>query len=270
MIIQWKKYMFKINDIYGSPVEKEMAQADVHAYFQQNDFIESDAILSIHKRVKTLCIDLYKTEEELRKDMNKSTRYQINKASRDNLRIEHLTAPTTKETLEFIEFFNSFAKEKGIELCREDKVKSLKENNNLIISNVYHENGSKLVSHLYMADGSRATMLYSCSGRFTETDIPHREVGRANRYLHWQDILFLKEENYKVYDFLGLSRDKDDKAQQNINDFKKGFGGRVEINYQSIIPQTKKGLLMILLLKFRWRNQLERVVKGRTIRERGV
>ena len=250
MIVQWKKYIFKINEIYGSPIIKKGApKADVHAYFQQSKFIKSKLKYSIYKRVKTLCIDLNKTEEELKKEMNKTTRYQINKAGRDNLSVEHIIKPTNKDVQEFIVFFNPFAKEKGIELCLEDKIQSLKANDHLLISNVYHKDGRKLGSHLYMVDGIRATMLYSCSGRFTETDIPPIQIGRANRFLHWQDLLFLKAENYKVYDFLGLSIDKKNKAQQNINDFKRGFGGYEEIGYQSVVPKTIKGMLMILLLK---------------------
>ena len=42
MIIQWKKYIFKINEIYGSPIpEKEIPKADVHAYFQQKNFVKT-------------------------------------------------------------------------------------------------------------------------------------------------------------------------------------------------------------------------------------
>lgn len=36
MIIQWKKYMFRINEIYGSQsIDKDMPEADVHAYFNK-------------------------------------------------------------------------------------------------------------------------------------------------------------------------------------------------------------------------------------------
>lgn len=266
MIIQWKKYIFTINDIYGaSPQGKNLPQADVHAYFQQPDYLEADRKLTLHKKVKTLCIDLDKSEQQLRKEMNRTTRYQINKGSRDGLTVKHLTAPTKQDIIEFAAFFNPFAEEKGIELCREDKVKALQNSKRLVISYVHHQDGRKMASHLYIIDGARATMLYSCSGRFTETDIPPLQIGRANRYLHWQDIIFFKAEGYQVYDFLGLSIDENDQDQQNINKFKKGFGGREEINYQSFVPQTKKGMLMLFLLRLKWRNQLE-LVNRETIR----
>ncbi|GEM_PF-833649 len=271
MIIQWKKYIFTINDIYGvSPEETNLPQADVHAYFQQPDYLEANRKRTLHKRVKTLCIDLDKSEEQLRKEMNRTTRYQINKAGRDHLTVKHLTTVTKQDIIEFAAFFNPFATEKGIELCREEKVKALQNSNRLVISYVYHEDGRKMASHLYIIDEVRATMLYSCSGRFTETDIPPLQIGRANRYLHWQDILFFKEQGYQVYDFLGLSIDENDQEQQNINKFKKGFGGREEINYQSFVPQTKKGIVMFFLLRLKWRHQLELVKRETIIREKQV
>lgn len=267
MIIQWKKYIFTINDIYGTSKDAVLPKADVHAYFQQSDLIDADKKLALHKKVKTLCIDLQKSEEQLRKEMNRTTRYQINKAGKDNLKIKHLSEPTKADIVEFATFFNPFAKEKGIEICREDKVKALQRSNRLVISYVFHPDGRKLASHLYIIDGNRATMLYSCSGRFTATDIPPLEIGRANRFLHWQDILYFKQEAYATYDFLGLSINEKDKDQQNINKFKKGFGGREEFQFQSFVPQTKLGIVMLFLLRIKWHKQIERIQRGSLVQE---
>ncbi|GGK05779.1 hypothetical protein GCM10007063_30200 [Lentibacillus kapialis] len=136
-----------------------------------------------------------------------------------------------------------------------NKVESLRKNRQLVISYAFHQSGHKLVSHLYIADGKRAIMLYSCSVHYD--DIKPIEISRANRYLHWQDILYFKETGYRVYDFLGLSIDEEDREQQNINKFKRGFGGREELNYNSYTAQTMKGKVMLLLLRWKWRNQPE-------------
>lgn len=136
-----------------------------------------------------------------------------------------------------------------------------------MISYVYHKYGHKLASHLYIANGKRAIMLYSCSTRFEEDDIPPIEIGRANRYLHWQDMLLFKKRGYLGYDFLGLSIDENDREQQNINTCKIGFGGEEEINYNSYVPQTYKGMLMLLLLRWKWRNQPELVQRSTIIKE---
>ncbi|MDY0404838.1 hypothetical protein P5G51_004970 [Virgibacillus sp. 179-BFC.A HS] len=159
-------------------------------------------------------------------------------------------------------FVHTFAREKGIAVCREAKIESLRKNNQLVISCVYHRDGRKLASHLMIADGEKAFGLYSASIRLVKSEFTKAEIGRANRYLHWKDILFFKQKGYRTHDFLGLSSDGDNKPYQNINQFKKGFGGREEISYNSYVPQTKKGVLLILFLRWKWRHQLELIKKS--------
>lgn len=131
----------------------------------------------------------------------------------------------------------------------------------LIITYALHEDGRRLASHLYIVNNKRAVMFYSCSGRFSNSDIPQLELGRANRYLHWKDILFFKYKNYDYYDFLGLSIDKNNKAQQNINNFKKGFGGFEVVEHQSYIAQNMRGMLLLFALRLMWRKQHE-LIRG--------
>lgn len=260
MNIHWKKSIFKINDIYGNGTDfSTKEKADVYCYFQQTDYKDTHKKSSLHKKVKTLCIDLQLTEDQLRKEMNRTTRYQINKAGRDSLRVQQIRHPTKQEIKEFTLFFNEFAKEKGIEKTRDDKLEALRLTKKILISYVMHETGKKLASHLYIANGKRATMFYSASARFEGEQIKPIEIGRANRYLHWQDILFFKERQYRFYDFLGISKEENDQAQQNINKFKKGFGGKEITEYQSYIPYTIKGTVMLLILRWHWRNQAELV-----------
>ena len=262
MVIQWKKHGFTLNEIYGTKaVPSHVPKADLHAYFQQKKLIQPNKRFTLHKQVLTLCIDLQQSEEAMRKDMNRTTRYQINKAGRDNLQVHFKTEPTNEDIEEFVAFFNPFAKEKNIELCRVDKLYSLQKHKQLVITYVLHEDGRKMASHLYIANEKRAIMLYSCSGRFENADIPGLHIGRANRYLHWQDMLFFKNKQVNYYDFLGLSIDKNNQAQQNVNTFKKGFGGFELVEYQSFIPQNWRGVLLAVALKLMWRNQFE-LIKG--------
>ncbi|MEH7073446.1 peptidoglycan bridge formation glycyltransferase FemA/FemB family protein [Neobacillus drentensis] len=266
MIIKWKKLFFTINEIYGNVESSEKLQkADVHAFFQQPGLIHSSKRNTLHKETRTLCIDLHKSEEQLRTELNKSTRYQINKADRDHLTIRVVTNPNTNDLEDFKRFFNVYAKEKGIELFQDERINGMAGNGKLYITYVFHKNGDLLAGHLYMADGNRAGMFYSGSIRLTNTDIPKNDVGRANRYLHWHDILYFKKENYHLYDFYGISLDENNKDQQNINQFKRSFGGEEVTEYRSFIPQTLKGSLFVLLLKIKWRNQVERI-KGNMVR----
>ncbi|MBV7505571.1 aminoacyltransferase [Bacillus sp. sid0103] len=265
MNIRWKKLFFNINEIYGKVEDSvELQKTDVHVFFQQPGIIEAAKWNTLHKETRTLFIELHKTEEQLRTELNKSTRYQINKAERDGLTIRVITNPNAIDLEDFKLFFNAYAKEKGIELFQEERINGIAGNGKLFITYVYHKNGDKLAGHLYIADGKRAGMFYSGSVRLTNTEVPKNDVGRANRYLHWHDILFFKKENYQLYDFYGISLDENNKDQQNINQFKRSFGGKEVTEYRSFIPQTLKGNLFVFLLKIKWRNQVE-LIKGKMV-----
>jgi lipid II:glycine glycyltransferase (peptidoglycan interpeptide bridge formation enzyme) len=265
MYIHWKKLIFKMNEIYGQNSEN-LPMADVNAYFQQDKLIDAAKWNTVQKESKTLCISLQKNEDQLRSELNKSTRYQINKAERDELTIDVITNPGAEDIEAFKAFFNPYAKEKDIELFQDDRVEAIRRKGMAVIMYVFHKEGQKLAGHFYFADGIRARMFYSCSVRFAAAEIPKNDIGRANRYLHWHAILFFKMKNFQIYDFFGLSMDENNKDQQNINIFKKSFGGEEVTEYRSFIPQSFKGHMLILLMKWKWRKQVE-VIKGNVARK---
>lgn len=262
MHIRWKKRLFEIDEVYGPNEERgALPAADMIAYFQQNGPVDPGHWNAIHKQGLTLCIDLKKEEEQLKSELNKSTRYQINKAGRDGLAVRFIDNPGREDIEAFKSFFNPYAKEKGIEPFQDGRIEGMLARGMVAITYVYHKNGEMLAGHLYFADGDRARMFYSCSRRFMDNGIPKNEIGRANRYLHWRDILYFKKNNYKLYDFFGLSLDERNIDQQNINQFKRSFGGEEVVEYRSFIPKSLKGNLLILLLKLKWRNQPELIRK---------
>src|SRR5699024_12714958 len=88
MNIHWKKSIFKIIDIYGSENDfSTKEKADVDCYFQQPDYKDAHNKSSLHKKVKTLCIDLELTEDHHRKEMYITKKYQINIAERESIRV---------------------------------------------------------------------------------------------------------------------------------------------------------------------------------------
>jgi hypothetical protein len=88
--------------------------------------------------------------------------------------------------------------------------------------------------HAYLVDPSilRARLLYSASQHLSSNVASERAIiGRMNRYLHFQDMLYFKELNYKVYDMGGYAYETKDEVLQNINKFKDGFGGNLVCEY---------------------------------------
>ena len=71
-------------------------------------------------------------------------------------------------------------------------------------------------------------------------------IGRANRLLHWNEIIFFKNASCKVYDFGGLSNSADTKLVH-IDEFKKGFGGKIVVEYNQKIGISILGKLVLFI-----------------------
>ena len=101
------------------------------------------------------------------------------------------------------------------------------------------------VFHLYKISNKRVILWFSCSRKYINNDDRNR-IGKENRYLHFEDMLYFKSQNVSYYDWGGLSRSN---PNDSIALFKKSFNGGMEvITYQYTIF---KGFLPNLLRKAR-------------------
>lgn len=258
MVTQWKKYIFKINEFYGNnEAYADLKKADVNAYFYQSKPVKSNKRFSIHRQALHFCMDISKSEEVLLKEMNKKTRYKIRRAKRDNLTVTYIEHPEINDVKAFARFYNAFAKEKGIEDCKLEKLVALMENNMLFISYVSHADGRILSYSTIISTNGSAIGLFNASGRFFYKDISGQIISRANRYLHWCGMMYFKQLGYHTFNMMGLTTDANNIDHQKINEFKRSFGGEDRTIYQSFIPQNLLGTFLILVLKILWRNNPE-------------
>ena len=95
--------------------------------------------------------------------------------------------------------------------------------------------GEIIAAHTYLVDKELgiARLWHSASKRFDEKYDSYL-VGRANKMLTYQEIIFFKEKGYKIFDFGGYNTDSQN--LQGINSFKLSFGGEVVpcYNYVSV------------------------------------
>ena len=192
--------------------------------------------------VRTLHIDLTQDTQQLFAALGKSTKNQVNRAEKgDQVTCTAARRPADHDILAFREFYNAFARAKGTTLCRGYQVATMRllaRENGLVMTRANDAAGHALCYHVYVADGERAMLLYSGSNfRSAEDPDARRRLGRANRLLHWKDIVFFKECGYAVYDFGGLTDDP------RIEEFKRSFGGRDVLEYTGYIAVTWKGRL---------------------------
>ncbi|HLR53348.1 MAG TPA: hypothetical protein VK078_01325 [Pseudogracilibacillus sp.] len=263
MVIHWKKYLVRVNEFYGKGSNILLQpKADIHAYFQLSSPMQTTKKNCIHRQTLHLQINLDKSEQALLQDMSRTTRYKIRRAKKDGLTISYTIEPDSTDVKAFSDFYNSFARAKGIESCKDKKLIALMESKQLIIMSVYQKNGLMLASSAIIANNKTAIGLYTASARFAYREISGQLMSRANRYLHWGELIYFKDKGFHTFDLMSLTIDKNNTDHQKVNHYKRSFGGEERYVYQSFIPQSVFGVLSVWGLKILWRNNSE-IIKGR-------
>jgi hypothetical protein len=201
---------------------------------------------------RTLVLDLTKPQEALLEKIDQATRYKIRRAEKDGLSTDMFRGPSSETALpEFCEFFHQCASLIGLPPADRGRLAALARCGSLVLSRATKD-GDALAWHVYYVDAQRAVQLYSMASQRLSSDPGQRQViGRANRYLHWQDILQFKAEGLSVFDFGGWYNGKEDKGLLQINQFKEEFGGNNVEVYNSIEGKTVKGKLAVWYLQRR-------------------
>lgn len=170
----------------------------------------------------TKIIDLTKTPDELLAQCKKNTQYEIKRAEKENIKFEVI-----EDIGSFIRFFNLFAKSKGMSLLKESRIACFKDN--LIVSKAVFED-TALTMHSYISDWViKRVRLFHSASLFRDVDDGQRRnlVGRANRFLHYNDMLYFKRLGFEIYDMGGYAYNTDDVELKRINEFKDSFGGEL-------------------------------------------
>src|SRR5882672_4781722 len=82
-------------------------------------------------------------------------------------------------------------------------------------------NGEELVWHAYVMCGQTAWLQYTCSCFRNKGNDYRALIGRANRWLHWRQMLRFKEMGMTRYDWRGLFDDESVPEHAGVNRFKK-------------------------------------------------
>lgn len=176
----------------------------------------------------TLHSNLQEDEEYLFSNISKNTKYKINRAKKEGVE----TATTSID--EFLPFFNSFAPSRSLKKLKRNNLVIYKDT--LIITKAFR--GEQLFAmHAYVLDKDemRVRLLYSATINRCADNIDLNLIGRANRLLHWYDMLYFKKNGFLLYDWGGVALDDGTKETVGIDAFKMAFGGKIveEPHYES-------------------------------------
>jgi Acetyltransferase (GNAT) domain len=215
--------------------------ADIVEYFQRSRPLEGSRCRNFH----TVHLDLAHDSETLFSQFSKTCRYNIRRAERANVQYVHWP-PERQPVTEFVSLFNRFAAGKGRPPLGTARLEALAEARLLDITNANSE-GEPLVWHANLCTGGRARMLHSASLFRESDDSRYRKfLGRANRFLHWQDVLRYKDAGLRIFDLGGWYSGNEDREKLDINKFKAEFGGRIVREFHCTVPQTMRGRIVLL------------------------
>jgi len=212
---------------------------DVVEYFQRSQ--PRPERRARNREFHTLHIDLEQDPELLFSTFSKNCRYKIRRAEREGF--EELTwSPATPAKVdEFVAFCERSSVGKGLPPAPAERLHALCDADLLDLSAVTCH-ADPLVWHANLRAQGRARLLHSASlyREIDDTGMRNR-VGRANRYLHWRDLLQYQQIAVPLYDFGGWYQGRDDQELLRINAFKEEFGGRHVREFHAAVPITLRG-----------------------------
>ena len=216
--LYWTDYYFR------DDISKPRFYLSIYNYV----YSENKSCFFVRARKSTLITDLRKSESEIERKIRKNFRYDIRRASK-----EQLTYRVSKdESIEFLRLYKLLAKEFDLPIIHSDDLLSFPVKNRLFT--VVEQGGNILAIHFYILDDKVVRLNYSVTvnGRGS---VDSQEVGRANKWLHWEDIKYFKGNAIQFYDWGGVEKSEIDAKKNGINKFKCSFGGeeRVYCNFVS-------------------------------------
>jgi hypothetical protein len=210
----------------------------------------------------SLVTELSVPEDAIAGGFGKDCRYKVRRAeAKDRLRMEFILEPRDRLD-EFRGFFDSFARQRSLAPADPRWLLAACDAGQLALSAASHD-GEMLVWHAYVKWGASARLQHSASDfRSREHDF-RALVGRANRWLHWMDMLKFRKLGFTRYDWGGLFEDESTPEHAGINNFKRDFGGSEERSFDCTLPVTLKGGLY-LPLRDSWRRIRRRPATGQS------
>lgn len=220
--IESKRYGFKTKAIWFSEVPFDVSGYDGVTFYACT---KDDSIKGFSKQeFSTLVIDLTQDLDTIWGNMKKdSCRRPINKAIREGIKVT-----VNKRYDEFLDLCKSFRLKKGISPY-DISVENMKKHGVLFVSEI---DGEILCGRFCYADKNHIRGAISSSKRLNVSKKDATLIGCANRQNIWEAIKYAKNAGIKEYDMGGYyTGNKPDLQKENINFFKKSFGGNLTIKY---------------------------------------
>ena len=195
-----------------------------------------------HKQYSAIT-DLTLCRDDVFLSFASTLRNEIRRAKREEVTVRFCIGDDAIEQLpEFADTFRHLYEEKGEkEELPVKEMKTFAEENALMIS-VASVSGEAKVFHSYIYDGNSCRLTFSCSEfRAASSKEEKQSFARANKLLHWEDMLYFIDKGLSVCDWGGLTSPEEPNG---IDKFKLSFGCKPVEYYNIVYPVTLKGRLV--------------------------
>ena len=195
----------------------------------------------------TLITDLNMSEEMLLQCCRKNYRYEIRKAKKEKIEIIFYTKQLLTDSIlqdlkqVYYNFCDACGNQELKDIYDEEQLKDINSANGLVVTKAVYEKGN--VYHVYVCDEQNVMLMYSASD-FRNPEVDRNLAGRANKLLHYEDMLYFKKIGKVSYDWGNISSVE---KPNGIDTFKMGFGGENKEIYNIMIPQTIWGKLLVTI-----------------------
>ena len=194
----------------------------------------------------SLVTDLTVDESAIVDRFGKDCSYKVRRAeAKDGLQMEFILEPQ-RRIEGFRGFYDSFAKQRSLQPCDARWLAAACEARQLALT-LAARNGEPLVWHAYVVFGKTVRLQYTASCFRDREDDYRALVGRANRWLHWKEMLRFKRIGLERFDWGGLFEDESLPGHAGINKFKKEFGGQQVRSFNCTVPVTLRGRVYLPL-----------------------
>lgn len=188
-------------------------------------------------------------DNHLYESLPTSTKKLLRRAEKERFVVTQTTNPTVEQLHDFFSFYEAFAKNKNTESLSSSTKKTLQlllKQQAILFSSVANDEGKILCYRIDIIDGHSALSYYIATWPYPVEDFMKQQIKYANRYLWWCNLLYLKANNYTLYDAGSLTNGT------TVAQFKKSFGGQVVDVYSGYVANSTVGRMM-LAFKY-WRN----------------
>lgn len=250
----YKKKFLKVNQIWYpdkvtiSELLKQKRKADI-LFVHGAPIEETKGSFRGWQEYHTCMNDLTISEEDMLAAVNKAVRYQFRRSEKDHIEVRFYTKEDIEKSPElldtFADIYERMYRSKGSDTkLNVTAIHKYLEADGILFSAVWHE-GEMIVFHSYICDDKDARLLHSASC-FREESADQSMIGRANKRLHWEDILYFKKKGLLRYDWGGIS---DFDNPNGIDEFKLKFGGNKLTYYNIFVGNTILGKLAVTAMK---------------------